>query len=46
MPLGIRHRGEGLEDWGIIAEIWGHTDPENLSTEEDIVRLEDRYKRA
>lgn len=46
IPLGIRHRGGGLENWGIIAEIWGHTNRNNLSTEEDIVRLEDRYKRA
>src|SRR3989344_2879583 len=46
IPNGVRHRGGGHESWGIIAEIWGHVDPGNLSTEEDIVRLADRYNRA
>lgn len=45
IPLGIRHRGGGLSDWGIIAELWGHSDPANLSDEEDIVRLADKYLR-
>lgn len=45
VPNGIRHRGGGLEGWGIIAEIWGHTDADNLSDEEDIVRLIDKYSR-
>lgn len=40
-----RHRLVGLGDWGIVAEIWKHTDPENPSDEEDIVRLEDDFGR-
>ncbi len=40
-----RHRLIGLSNWGIIAEIWQHTDPSNLSNEEDIVRLEDDFGR-
>ncbi len=46
IPLGIRHRGEGLSDWGIIAELWGHSDPNNLSDEKDIIRLSDKYSRT
>lgn len=42
---GERHRLIGLEDWGIIAEIWRHTDNENPSDEFDIVRLQDDYGR-
>lgn len=33
------------EDFVIVAEIWQHTDPLNLSNEDDIVRLEDDYAR-
>jgi len=40
-----RHRLIGLETWGIVAEIWQHTDPENPSDEEDIVRLQDDFGR-
>lgn len=29
----------------VVAEIWQHTDPEALSNEDDIVRLQDDYKR-
>ena len=42
---GERHRLIGLETWGIVAEIWQHTDPENPSNEEDIVRLQDDFGR-
>lgn len=42
---GERHRLVGLGPWGIVAEIWKHTDPENPSDEEDIVRLEDDFGR-
>lgn len=45
LSKGQRHRLVGLEDWGVIAEIWQHTDPENPSDEEDIVRLQDDYGR-
>lgn len=41
----VRHRLIGLDEWGVIAEIWQHTVPGNPSTEEDIVRLEDNYGR-
>lgn len=40
-----RHRLVGLDEWGIVAEIWEHTDPENPSDEEDIVRLDDDFGR-
>lgn len=45
LPHGTRHRGVGLDDWGYIAEIWQHTDPDNPSDEEDIIRLSDDYGR-
>mgnify|MGYP006202846249 CR=1 FL=1 len=41
---GQRHRLVGLKDWGVIAEIWQHTDPANPSDEDDIVRLQDGYE--
>lgn len=41
----IRHRLIGAGTWGVVAEIWQHTDPTNPSTEDDIVRLEDIYGR-
>lgn len=42
---GERHRLIGLNDWGIIAEIWRHTDPANPSDENDIVRVQDDFGR-
>ncbi|WP_304196468.1 phosphoheptose isomerase [Flavobacterium alvei] len=45
MEKGERHRLIGLDTWGIVAEIWQHTDPENPSDEEDIVRLQDDFGR-
>ncbi len=39
-----RHRLIGLEDYGIVAEIWQHTDVVP-SDEEDIVRVQDDFKR-
>jgi mannose-6-phosphate isomerase-like protein (cupin superfamily) len=42
---GERHRLMGLEDWGIVAEIWQHTDENNPSDEDDIVRLQDDFGR-
>lgn len=41
---GERHRLIGLEDYGIVAEIWQHTDT-TPSDEEDIVRVQDDFKR-
>ena len=40
-----RHRLIGLDDHAVLAEIWQHTDPNNPSDEEDIVRLSDEYGR-
>lgn len=45
LEQGNRHRLVGLEDWAVIAEIWQHTDPDNPSNEDDIVRLQDDYGR-
>lgn len=45
LEKGERHRLIGLETWGIVAEIWQHTNPENPSDEDDIVRLQDDFGR-
>ncbi|UZD24047.1 phosphoheptose isomerase [Algoriphagus halophytocola] len=45
LKQGERHRLVGRENWGIVAEIWMHVDPENPSNEEDIVRVSDDYSR-
>ena len=45
LPTGKRHRLIGMEDWGIVAEIWQHTDESDPSDEDDIVRLQDDYNR-
>ena len=45
LKQGKRHRLLGLEGWGIVAEIWCHTDKENPSDEDDIVRLQDDFGR-
>ena len=42
---GQRHRLKGLSSWGIVAEIWQHTDTNHPSDEEDIVRLQDDFGR-
>lgn len=42
---GERHRLIGLNGWGIVAEIWQHTDIENPSDEDDIVRVQDDFGR-
>lgn len=42
---GQRHRLVGLDQWGIVAEIWQHTDANHPSDEEDIVRLQDDFGR-
>ena len=44
LAQGERHRLIGLEDYGIVAEIWQHTDV-IPSDEEDIVRVQDDYVR-
>jgi mannose-6-phosphate isomerase len=45
LKQGERHRLIGLEDWGVVAEIWQHTDAENPSDEDDIVRVQDDFGR-
>ena len=45
MNKGERHRLIGLEGWGVVAEIWQHTNSENPSDEDDIVRLQDDFGR-
>ncbi|AIM38567.1 phosphoheptose isomerase [Sphingobacterium sp. SG20118] len=42
---GQRHRLIGLDGYGILAEIWQHTDIENPSNEDDIVRVQDDFGR-
>ncbi len=45
LKQGERHRLIGLETWGIVAEIWRHTDADYPSDEDDIVRLQDDFGR-
>lgn len=45
LKQGERHRLVGLAGWGIIAEIWQHTDAANPSDEDDIVRVQDDFGR-
>ena len=45
LKQGERHRLIGLNDFGVVAEIWQHTDLHNPSDENDIVRIQDDYGR-
>lgn len=45
LECGQRHRLVGLKGWGMIAEIWQHTDVQNPSDEDDIVRVQDDFGR-
>ena len=45
LQQGERHRLVGLETWGVLAEIWQHTDADHPSDEEDIVRVQDDFGR-
>ena len=45
LAQGERHRLIGLEDYGVVAEIWQHTDSVS-SDEQDIVRVQDDFKRS
>ena len=45
LKKGERHRLIGLNNYAVLAEIWQHTDPNNPSDENDIVRLSDDYGR-
>lgn len=42
---GERHRLVGLGVYGVIAEIWQHTEADNPSDEEDIIRVQDDFGR-
>ncbi len=43
---GERHRLIGLEQYAVVAEIWQHTEKNNPSDEDDIVRVQDDFKRC
>ena len=45
LAQGQRHRLVGLSNWGVLAEIWQHTDAQNPSDENDIVRVQDDFGR-
>ena len=45
LEKGERHRLIGLDNWGVVAEFWQHTDPDHPSDEDDIVRVQDDYAR-
>lgn len=45
LKQGERHRLMGLDNWGIVAEIWQHIDVDNPSNEDDIVRVQDDFGR-
>jgi mannose-6-phosphate isomerase len=45
LTQGQRHRLVGLDGWGMVAEIWQHTDAKNPSDENDIIRLQDDFGR-
>jgi mannose-6-phosphate isomerase len=45
LEKGERHRLMGLDNWGIVSEIWQHINPDEPSNEEDIVRLQDDFGR-
>ena len=44
IEMGMRHRIVGLEGYGIVAEIWQHTEV-IPSDESDIVRVQDDFGR-
>ena len=44
LSQGERHRLVGLADYGVVAEIWQHTD-EIPSNEDDIIRVQDDFNR-
>ena len=45
LQQGERHRLVGLDDWGVLSEIWQHTDALSPSDEDDIVRVQDDFGR-
>lgn len=45
LQQGERHRLIGLENWGVVAEIWQHTNEGSPSDELDIIRVQDDFGR-
>lgn len=45
LKCGERHRLLGADGYGVVAEIWQHTDKNNPSDEDDIVRVQDDFGR-
>ena len=45
LSKGERHRIIGTEENAVVAEIWIHTDKDNPSDENDIVRIQDDFDR-
>ena len=46
LSQGKRHRLIGSDNnWGVVAEIWQHTDSNDPSDEDDIIRLQDDFGR-
>ena len=45
LKQGERHRLIGLGDYCVVAEIWQHTDKNNPSDEDDIIRVQDDFGR-
>lgn len=39
LGVGKRHQLVGLEDWGVVAQLWQHRDGTQPSDEQDVVRL-------
>jgi len=45
LDQGQRHRLIGTGSWAVLAEIWQHTDQQNPSDEDDIIRVQDDFGR-
>lgn len=45
LEQGQRHRLIGTGSWAVLAEIWQHTDQQNPSDEDDIIRVQDDFGR-
>jgi mannose-6-phosphate isomerase-like protein (cupin superfamily) len=45
LQQGERHRLIELDDYSIVAEIWQHTDKNNPSDEDDVIRVQNDFGR-
>ena len=45
LKQGEHHRLIGLDETSVVAEIWQHTDANNPSDEDDIIRVQDDFGR-